>query len=153
MSEIHTVPNPLSTLFFLLRNVKLLNSTNTVFTSSSDCILTMTVPFQALNSAVEEKEPKTAPFAWHSAEASSQACGGRPLTRPAWCLATPQWWLAEELVWAEPWAMGINSESDGGSMGKEYMSILPIMQQLGSKYSSSLTPGNSMATPQEGKKN
>lgn len=46
--------------------------------------------------------------------------------------------------------MGINSESDEvGGLGNEFMRVLPIMKQLGSKYSSSLAHRNNVAIPQE----
>lgn len=46
--------------------------------------------------------------------------------------------------------MGANSESDEvGSLGNEFMRVLPIMHQLSSKYSSSLTHRNNVAIPQE----
>lgn len=60
---------------FLSWNVRLLPSTNTAFTWSSDNFLITTHAFQAaVRSAAEEKENQTTTYAWSDVELGSQVC-------------------------------------------------------------------------------
>lgn len=65
--------------------------------------------------AVEEKEIKTATYAWRDVELGPQDCKEKaPSHRLGWNVTTPQFWLVDELVWAEGWKMGVDSERGEG---------------------------------------